>query len=126
MVGGFLLGLVIGLGLAGLVALRWSRRSAASAVQLRRRANATQSELDLVTERARRLEGALDLVGEGIVVADVDGRRLFTNAAAGLLTDARHEEALVAGGRRPGAGRGARGDGPSNRASSCSGPPPAR
>ncbi|MET0825303.1 MAG: ATP-binding protein, partial [Acidimicrobiales bacterium] len=65
-------------------------------VQLRRRANATQSELDLVTERARRLEGALDLVGEGIVVADVDGRRLFTNAAAGLLTDARHEEALVA------------------------------
>jgi two-component system, OmpR family, sensor histidine kinase SenX3 len=95
-VGGFLLGLVIGLGLAGLVALRWSRRSAASAVQLRRRANATQSELDLVTERARRLEGALDLVGEGIVVADVDGRRLFTNAAAGLLTDARHEEALVA------------------------------
>ena len=96
MVGGFLFGLVIGLGLAGLVALRWSRRSAASAVQLRRRANATQSELDLVTERARRLEGALDLVGEGIVVADVDGRRLFTNAAAGLLTDARHEEALVA------------------------------
>jgi two-component system sensor histidine kinase SenX3 len=95
-VGGFLFGLVIGLGLAGLVALRWSRRSAASAVQLRRRANATQSELDLVTERARRLEGALDLVGEGIVVADVDGRRLFTNAAAGLLTDARHEEALVA------------------------------
>ncbi|MET0913198.1 MAG: ATP-binding protein [Acidimicrobiales bacterium] len=96
MVGGFLFGLVIGLGLAGLVALRWSHRSAASAVQLRRRANATQSELDLVTERARRLEGALDLVGEGIVVADVDGRRLFTNAAAGLLTDARHEEALVA------------------------------
>ncbi|MET0150914.1 MAG: ATP-binding protein [Acidimicrobiales bacterium] len=96
MVGGFVFGLVIGLGLAGLVALRWSRRSAASAVQLRRRANATQSELDLVTERARRLEGALDLVGEGIVVADVDGRRLFTNAAAGLLTDARHEEALVA------------------------------
>ena len=96
MVGGFFFGLVIGLGLAGLVALRWSRRSAASAVQLRRRANATQSELDLVTERARRLEGALDLVGEGIVVADVDGRRLFTNAAAGLLTDARHEEALVA------------------------------
>jgi two-component system sensor histidine kinase SenX3 len=95
-VGGFLFGLVIGLGLAGLVALRWARRSAASAVQLRRRANATQSELDLVTERARRLEGALDLVGEGIVVADVDGRRLFTNAAAGLLTDARHEEALVA------------------------------
>ena len=96
MVGGLFFGLVFGLGLAGLVALRWSRRSAASAVQLRRRANATQSELDLVTERARRLEGALDLVGEGIVVADVDGRRLFTNAAAGLLTDARHEEALVA------------------------------
>ena len=80
-----------------MVALRWSRRSAESAVQLRRRANATQTELELVTERARRLEGALDLVGEGIVVADVDGRRLFTNAAAGLLTDARHEEALVAG-----------------------------
>ena len=53
-------------------------------------------ELATVVERARRLEGALDLVGEGIVVADVDGRRLFTNAAAGLLTDARHEEALVA------------------------------
>jgi len=53
-------------------------------------------ELAEVLERARRLEGALDLVGEGIVVADLDGRRLFTNAAAGLLTDARHEEALVA------------------------------
>jgi hypothetical protein len=97
MVGGFLIGLVIGLGLAGVVALRWSRRSAASAMQLRRRANSTQSELELVKERARRLEGALDLVGEGIVVVDGDGRRLFTNAAAGLLTDARHEEALVAG-----------------------------
>jgi len=43
-----------------------------------------------------RLEGALDLVGEGIIVVDLDGHRLFTNAAAGLLTDARHEEAIVA------------------------------
>jgi two-component system sensor histidine kinase SenX3 len=97
MLGGFLFGLVIGLGLTGMVALHWSRRSAASAVQSRRRANAAQSELELAIERARRLEGSLDLVGEGIVVADAHGRRLFTNAAAGLLTDARHEEALVAG-----------------------------
>jgi len=96
MVTGLLLGLVLGAAVTGLVAARWSRRSAQSAVHVRRRANAAEAELAEVVGRARRLEGALDLVGEGIVIADLDGRRLFTNAAAGLLTDARHEEALVA------------------------------
>jgi two-component system sensor histidine kinase SenX3 len=52
--------------------------------------------VEALGDRVRRLEGALDLVGEGIVVVDAAGTRLFTNAAAGLLTDARHEEALVA------------------------------
>ena len=96
MVAGLLLGLVLGAGLTGLLAARWSRRSAQSTAHVRRRANAAEDELAEVIERARRLEGALDLVGEGIVIVDLDGRRLFTNAAAGLLTDARHEEALVA------------------------------
>ncbi|HYF44933.1 MAG TPA: ATP-binding protein, partial [Acidimicrobiales bacterium] len=63
---------------------------------LRRRARTAEAELATVVDRARRLEGALDLVGEGIIVVDLQGRRLFTNAAAGLLTDARHEEALLA------------------------------
>jgi two-component system, OmpR family, sensor histidine kinase SenX3 len=96
MVAGLLLGFVLGAGLTGLLAARWSRRSAQSTAHVRRRANAAEDELAEVVERARRLEGALDLVGEGIVIVDLDGRRLFTNAAAGLLTDARHEEALVA------------------------------
>ena len=96
MVAGLLLGLVLGAGLTGLLAARWSRRSAQSTAHVRRRANVAEAELAEVVERAHRLEGALDLVGEGIVIADLDGRRLFTNAAAGLLTDARHEEALVA------------------------------
>ncbi len=96
MVVGLLLGLVLGCGVTAAIATRWSRRSAESAVHVRRRANAAEDELAEVVQRARRLEGALDLVGEGIVIADLDGHRLFTNAAAGLLTDARHEEALVA------------------------------
>src|SRR5688500_16984688 len=96
MLAGLLLGLVLGAGITGLVAARWSRRSTQSATHVRRRAKAVEAELAMVLDRARRLEGALDLVGEGIVIVDVDGRRLFTNAAAGLLTDARHEEALVA------------------------------
>jgi len=94
---GLFLGLALGVGVTALVAARWSRRSAQSAIHVRRRANAAEAELAEVVARTRRLEGALDLVGEGIVIADLDGRRLFTNAAAGLLTDARHEEALVAG-----------------------------
>jgi two-component system sensor histidine kinase SenX3 len=93
---GFVTGLLVGVGLAGAVALRWSRRSAENTVQVRRRARDAEAEVAGALDRARRLEGALDLVGEGIVVVDGDGRRLFTNAAAGLLTDARHEEALVA------------------------------
>ena len=96
MLAGFVTGLLVGVGLAGAVALRWSRRSAENTVQVRRRARHAEAEVAGVLDRARRLEGALDLVGEGIVVVDGDGRRLFTNAAAGLLTDARHEEALVA------------------------------
>jgi two-component system sensor histidine kinase SenX3 len=93
---GFVIGLLAGVALAGALALRWSRRSAEDAAHVRRRARDAEAGLEDVRERARRLEGALDLVGEGIVVADGEGRRLFTNAAAGLLTDARHEEALVA------------------------------
>ena len=38
---------------------------------MRRRARDAEAELAEVVERARRLEGALDLVGEGIIVADV-------------------------------------------------------
>ena len=96
MLAGLLLGIALGAGATALVAVRWSRRSAQRSVRVRRRATAAEAELAEVVERARRLEGALDLVGEGIVIADLGGRRLFTNAAAGLLTDARHEEALVA------------------------------
>ena len=96
MLTGLLLGLAVGIGVAGAVAVRWSRRSARSATHVRRRAKAAEAELATVVERLRRSEGALDLVGEGIVIAGLDGARLFTNAAAGLLTDARHEEALVA------------------------------
>ena len=96
MLAGLLVGIVLGAALTALVAARWSQGSAQRLVDSRRRANAAEAELAEVVERARRLEGALDLVGEGIVIADLDGRRLFTNAAAGLLTDARHEEALVA------------------------------
>ncbi len=90
------LGLAVGGAVVGLIAHRWSRQSAEGAGNVRRRANAAEAELARVTDRVRRLEGALDLVGEAIVVTDGDGHRLFTNAAAGLLTDARHEEALVA------------------------------
>jgi two-component system, OmpR family, sensor histidine kinase SenX3 len=90
------LGVVLGGLVVGLIAVRWTRRSAEGAGRVRRRANAVEAELALTLDRARRLEGALDLVGEGIVVTDPSGRRVFTNAAAGLLTDARHEEALVA------------------------------
>jgi two-component system, OmpR family, sensor histidine kinase SenX3 len=93
---GLVIGILLGAGATAAIAARWSRRTSESAVHLRRRARETEQELATVVQRAQRLEGALDLVGEGIVVADVDGRRLFTNAAAGLLTDARHEEALVA------------------------------
>ncbi len=96
MFAGLLLGLALGIGVTGAIAVRWWRRSARSAVHVRRRANAAEAELAEVVERAHRLEGALDLVGEGIIIADMEGRRLFTNASAGLLTDARHEEALVA------------------------------
>lgn len=92
----FVLGLVIGAGIAAAVAARWSRRSAAGAVHIRRRVKAAEAALEEVRDRVHRLEGALDLVGEGIVVCDLGGQRVFTNAAAGLLTDARHEEALVA------------------------------
>jgi two-component system sensor histidine kinase SenX3 len=93
---GFVLGLVLGAGLAAAVALRWIRRTAADATRLRRRARKAEAKIVALTARVGRLEGALDLVGEGIVVVDVAGTRLFTNAAAGLLTDARHEEAIVA------------------------------
>ena len=93
---GFVLGLVIGVVVTGLLSMRWTRRTADVTREVRRRARAAEAELAEVVERARRLEGALDLVGEGIIVADAQGNRLFTNAAAGLLTDARHEEALVA------------------------------
>ena len=96
MLAGLLLGLALGAGVTGAMAMRWARRSAQGAVHIRRRANAAEAELAEVVERAHRLEGALDLVGEGIIIADRDGQRLFTNAAAGLLTEARHEEALVA------------------------------
>jgi signal transduction histidine kinase len=90
------LGIILGGTAVGLIARRWSRRSAEGAGNVRRRANAAEAELGQAVDRARRLEGALDLVGEGIVVTDGDGHRLFTNAAAGLLTEARYEEALVA------------------------------
>ena len=93
---GFVLGVAVGALVAGLLAVRLTRRTSDEIRQVRRRARGTQEELTEVVDRARRLEGALDLVGEGIIVADVHGQTVFTNAAAGLLTDARHEEALVA------------------------------
>jgi two-component system sensor histidine kinase SenX3 len=92
----FLLGVVAGAVLAGVLTMRWTGRTVEETREVRRRARTAEEELATVVERARRLEGALDLVGEGIIVADLQGHRLFTNAAAGLLTDARHEEALVA------------------------------
>jgi two-component system sensor histidine kinase SenX3 len=92
----FLLGVVAGGVLAGLLTMRWAGRTAAETREVGRQARRAEEELADVVERARRLEGALDLVGEGVIVVDVQRRRLFTNAAAGLLTDARHEEALVA------------------------------
>lgn len=95
-VGVLLLGFGLGVALAGVVAARWTRRQEQRAVHDRRRASAAEAAHDKATRRARRLEGTLDLVGEGVIVCDLEGRRLFTNAAAGLLTDARHEEALVA------------------------------
>jgi two-component system, OmpR family, sensor histidine kinase SenX3 len=91
-----LLGVALGVGISLLAGARWSRRSAQGALQARRRATLAESRLAVAEERVRRLEGALDLVGEGIVICDASGARIFTNAAAGLLTDARHEEALVA------------------------------
>jgi two-component system, OmpR family, sensor histidine kinase SenX3 len=93
---GGLIGLVLGVAVTVLVGLRWSHRTAQGALQAHRRATMAESRLAVAEERARRLEGALDLVGEGIVICDAAGKRLFTNAAAGLLTDARHEDALVA------------------------------
>jgi len=93
---GFVLGVLAGAVAAGLVAVRLTRPTTEATRELRRRSRSTEAELTVVVERARRLEGALDLVGEGIIVVDLQGRRVFTNAAAGLLTDARHEEALVA------------------------------
>jgi two-component system sensor histidine kinase SenX3 len=93
---GFVLGVVVGGIVAGVLASRLTRRSAEATRDVSRRARDAEARLAEASAQARRLEGALDLVGEGIIVVDVGGRRLFTNAAAGLLTDARHEEALVA------------------------------
>ena len=93
---GFVFGLVIGAIAAGLLAQRWVRQTSATSARLRRRARTAETQVEALNDRVRRLEGALDLVGEGVVVVDTSGTRLFTNAAAGLLTDARHEEALVA------------------------------
>ncbi len=96
MLAGFVIGAVVGAVVAGAVVVRLLRRTADETRGLRRRVRGAEHSLSEVVARARRLEGALDLVGEGIIVVDVHGTRLFTNAAAGLLTDARHEEALVA------------------------------
>jgi len=90
------LGMAVGVVGTLLVGAKASRRLGHQALEARRRASAAESRLAAVTEAATRLERTLDLVGEGIVICDAAGKRLFTNAAAGLLTDARHEEALVA------------------------------
>ena len=95
-VAGFVVGILLGAMVAGLVARRWVRRATDATADARRRARTAEAQVEALGDRVRRLEGALDLVGEGIVVVDGAGTRLFTNAAAGLLTDARHEEALVA------------------------------
>jgi two-component system sensor histidine kinase SenX3 len=92
----FVGGLVVGALVAMAVAQRWLRRSAAAIAGERRQARKSEALVEALTDRVQRLEGALDLVGEGLVVADLAGRRLFTNAAAGLVTHARHEEALLA------------------------------
>ena len=98
MLGGFLFGLVIGLGLAGLVALRWSRRSAearSSSAAGPRPPSPSWPLVDRAGPTPRRGPGP---GGRGHRRRRcATGGRLFTNAAAGLLTDARHEEALVAG-----------------------------
>jgi two-component system sensor histidine kinase SenX3 len=95
-VAGLVVGVLVGAAAAGLVARRWVKRTSGAATAVRRRARTAEAQVEALGDRVRRLEGALDLVGEGIVVVDGSGTRLFTNAAAGLLTDARHEEALVA------------------------------
>ena len=92
----FVFGLLVGGVVAGAVALRRLQQATAAEAVERRRARRSEAQVEALGDRISRLEGALDLVGEGIVVVDVTGTRLFTNAAAGLLTDARHEEALVA------------------------------
>jgi two-component system sensor histidine kinase SenX3 len=92
----FVLGLALGTAITVVAAWRWSRRSAQHALSARRRATVAEGRLATAEGRARRMEGTLDLVGEGIVICDPAGKRVFTNAAAGLLTDARHEDALVA------------------------------
>jgi two-component system sensor histidine kinase SenX3 len=95
-VAGFVVGLLLGAAGAAIVARRWVHRTSDTATAARRRARTADAQVEALGDRVRRLEGALDLVGEGIVVADPSGARLFTNAAAGLLTGVRHEEALVA------------------------------
>jgi len=92
---GFVLGLLVGGGLAVAVAVRWSRRSAERACTCAAGRTPPRSSWPRWSS-GPGAGRALDLVGEGIIVVDVNGRRLFTNAAAGLLTDAPHEEALVA------------------------------
>ena len=64
--------------------------------QAREEAGQASGELDSARHQIGLLRAALDLVPQGVVVVDGDGRELLRNQAAEGLVDARHGDALAA------------------------------